>query len=144
MLPTFKYPFPDNLKPSHKIYNVSAEPGTNQFLVNEVQQHFSKDFRIPLHQLPGNQVGNLVMFIMILVGDQRVGSIGECQDIRTIPPYVWWGCWPLARLESELQLLQVIVGANNDTLVLICGKVREALSHQSFCVHCPWLSSDPG
>jgi hypothetical protein len=92
MLPTFKYPFPDNLKPSHKIYNVSAEPGTNQFLVNEVQQHFSKDFRIPLHQLPGNQVGNLVMFIMILVGDQRVGSIGECQDIRTIPPYVWWGC----------------------------------------------------
>jgi hypothetical protein len=81
---------------------------------------------------------------MILVGDQRVGSIGECQDIRTIPPYVWWGCWPLARLESELQLLQVIVGANNDTLVLICGKVREALSHQSFCVHCPWLSSDPG
>jgi hypothetical protein len=77
---------------------------------------------------------------MILVGDQRVGSIGECKDIGTISPYVWCGCWPLARLESGLQLLQVIVGANNDTLILICGKVREALSHQSLCVHCPCFS----
>jgi len=63
VLPTFKPQVPNNLKPTHK---VSAEPGTNQFLMNE-----------------------------------------------------------LARLESGLQLLRVIVDAKNDTLVLIRGKLKQ-------------------
>jgi len=71
VLPTFKPQVPNNLKPTHK---VSAEPGTNQFLMNE-----------------------------------------------------------LARLESGLQLLRVIVDAKNDTLVLIRGKVRQVLYSQFLC-----------
>ncbi|CAM6004348.1 unnamed protein product [Sphagnum balticum] len=63
VLPTFKPQVPNNLKPTHK---VAAEPGTNQFLMNE-----------------------------------------------------------LARLESGLQLLRVIVDAKNDTLVLIRGKLKQ-------------------
>lgn len=131
VLPTFKPQVPNNLKPTHK---VSAEPGTNQFLMNEVQTTIQQNFMIPSTSCIWLTIWHSYGSSWWSVGRKWVCLV----NVRIWGPYFltcggvddWW---QLARLESGLQLLQVIVDAKNDTLVLIRGKVRQVLSFQFLC-----------